>query len=414
MRVGVAVVLTLLVVACGDETGQESDATVTATVAPAPVSTVAASPEEVPTADPEGLTIGDDIETPANMALYVEMGCWQCDGPTSGFMRVHRSAGGEIQERRIEFKYPIKGLAIDATGGQMAVGLCVRSECGHLEFPAPDAQTAIAWSHDGGVTFEVHAPLDGGYSVIGFTRGEVVVQGPYVQGTDAPVFLFPSMNVVTPPSGAAPHPFPVPAEILWMSEDSRAVLTEYGDELFRSSYDVGVVALDAAGRQLAIQGYDEESREYVTRIVSRPSSDVTSVDALFSLREIAQVASAWSSSEFFGNISLQGERRFSPALFDIEEGVVRPLGAPFDSERYSGRNRVAGVLGGRLVMVTGTGDCLRIREAPALEADEVACMADEVLLRDLGEAQEADGVTWVRVIGPGLVEGWASAEFLER
>jgi len=37
-----------------------------------------------------------------------------------------------------------------------------------------------------------------------------------------------------------------------------------------------------------------------------------------------------------------------------------------------------------------------------------------VLLRDTGETRDADGGAWRRVLTPAGVEGWASAQYLER
>jgi NarL family two-component system response regulator LiaR len=57
-----------------------------------------------------------------------------------------------------------------------------------------------------------------------------------------------------------------------------------------------------------------------------------------------------------------------------------------------------------------------LSKLPAESREEAAerCYVDGVLLRDLGDTTEADGVTWLKVATPDGREGWASAEFLER
>ena len=39
-------------------------------------------------------------------------------------------------------------------------------------------------------------------------------------------------------------------------------------------------------------------------------------------------------------------------------------------------------------------ECLPLRPEPSSEAEELDCVADRVLLRDLGQLVETEGVTW--------------------
>jgi hypothetical protein len=55
-----------------------------------------------------------------------------------------------------------------------------------------------------------------------------------------------------------------------------------------------------------------------------------------------------------------------------------------------------------------------VRETATTSAPIVRCFVDGVLLRDLGETAEADGVTWLKVATPDGRKGWASTEFVER
>jgi hypothetical protein len=43
----------------------------------------------------------------------------------------------------------------------------------------------------------------------------------------------------------------------------------------------------------------------------------------------------------------------------------------------------------------------------------ITCLADDVLVGELGQRATADGVDWVYVRTPASMAGWASAEFLK-
>ena len=68
---------------------------------------------------------------------------------------------------------------------------------------------------------------------------------------------------------------------------------------------------------------------------------------------------------------------------------------------------------GPFLQVTGVEGCLPIRAEASPDAGELACMAERVLLTDLGEASELDGSIWHRVRTPLGIEGWADGSWLE-
>ena len=65
-------------------------------------------------------------------------------------------------------------------------------------------------------------------------------------------------------------------------------------------------------------------------------------------------------------------------------------------------------------VVNTDGTCLNIRAEPGSAGQVLACEADGMLLRDLGQTAKADAVMWLRVATPAGVEGWASTQYLER
>lgn len=64
---------------------------------------------------------------------------------------------------------------------------------------------------------------------------------------------------------------------------------------------------------------------------------------------------------------------------------------------------------GASVIVTGTGDCLRVREQPGVQAPEVDCLADGTAVTISSGPLEVDGYEWWKLEGYG---GWAAGNWL--
>jgi hypothetical protein len=64
--------------------------------------------------------------------------------------------------------------------------------------------------------------------------------------------------------------------------------------------------------------------------------------------------------------------------------------------------------------VNTEGTCLNVRAEPGPAGQVLACEAEGVSLRDLGLSVDLEGVTWLRVVTPAGIEGWASMQYLER
>ncbi len=82
-------------------------------------------------------------------------------------------------------------------------------------------------------------------------------------------------------------------------------------------------------------------------------------------------------------------------------------------ERDPGEPAVPGVpwplRAGATVVVTGTGDCLRVRERPGLKAPEVVCLDDGTTVTISSGPVEIDGYEWWELEGWG---GWSAANWL--
>ncbi|MBX7111670.1 MAG: SH3 domain-containing protein [Dehalococcoidia bacterium] len=73
---------------------------------------------------------------------------------------------------------------------------------------------------------------------------------------------------------------------------------------------------------------------------------------------------------------------------------------------------VAALTPGSSATVKADGDCLHIREAPALKAKQLTCLPEGAVVQILDGTQSADGYTW-RKVQSGAIVGWAAEQFLQ-
>jgi len=386
-----------------------------------------------------------EMELPKGVALIIETGCIQCDGPTTGLYRLYRDPSGELRtdalftiealglplrggtrvEAAVDEPY-ITGFALSDDASEIAVGVCTRGYCGGLGFPTPDAQSTLYRSSDGGVTWEEFGVLDGESWVVAITSDGVVVASPSdTEDNPQPKYrLFPSGEPVQPPSGASWWPITLPGgELLWRTEDGR-LLRGDGSEVLALGQGTSVqdIVPDATGQRFAVAWYaDLPSPRNLVGTFSRDGRPT----GAFSLSDSARVGGWLSEALVVGNAGVPSGLlpapepgsyfiNFVPVVFDLEAGEAHPLAGPFHEPPLFGRNYVRLVLQGPFARVVDTGSCLNVRAEPGRTAAVLACAADGVLLRDTGETREVDGATWRRVVTPSGVEGWASSQFLER
>ena len=94
-----------------------------------------------------------------------------------------------------------------------------------------------------------------------------------------------------------------------------------------------------------------------------------------------------------------------------ERGVIEL--PPADVPRAEDGHLFLAVQHGPFLRVVDVADCLPVLADHSLDAEELACAAERVLLTDLGEASEVDGTSWHRVRTPSGIEGWADGRWLE-
>jgi len=368
------------------------------------------------------LQVSEEVELPDNVALIIETGCTQCDGPTTGFARVYRETSGRLRVDTLftahENTYAdpgrfITSFALDSDASGIVVGLCSTPEkCAWLNGAAPDAQTTLLRSLDGGVTWSELGVLEGDHRVVGISERGVVLTGP-LGAPEQRYWLFPTGEPSTPPIHDGWRIFSLPdGRFLWLVDEGRRLVFDNGQELFAAppapdGADVWIdsVRLDPAGQRFAVvwEWVNSPTRnpdKYFLSIVSG-EGDLIEV---FSAEHAIRVGGWLSPTMVVGNVDW-----CCPTLFDLEAGRIRSLRLP-----RSGRDYVQAVVYGPFARVVGTGSCVNVRVGPGVAAGVVACAADGVLLRDTGEAREVDGGAWLRVVTPAGTEGWASAEYLER
>ena len=194
----------------------------------------------------EPLEIGEPAEFPDDVALIVETGCYGCDGPTSGLLRVYRDAAGSFHRDTL-FTVEQLGLGprlvTDASGGRdrtsrhmsmnyalsadasrAVVGVCTRGFCVELgDEPSADAQTTLFRSLDGGATWEQWGTLDGerrSYRHAGTT--DVLLARD--EGGPSRFEMFPGGEAIEPPADADALAWPLAlpeGELLWPANDGR-------------------------------------------------------------------------------------------------------------------------------------------------------------------------------------------------
>src|SRR3990172_2587985 len=152
----VSTFVALLYLACGGGDAAPPSPTSTLAVVPAITPSVPPTEPALPAflqgAEVIQLHIGPEIEFPEDMALIVETGCTQCDGPTTGLTRVYRDPAGTVRtEPLFSFeklslgprtimtdKGPqdvpalITGFAVTPDASEMIVAVCTQGLCPDL------------------------------------------------------------------------------------------------------------------------------------------------------------------------------------------------------------------------------------------------------------------------------------------
>jgi hypothetical protein len=400
------------------------------------------------------LEFGSEMNVPPGVALIVETGCTQCDGPTTGLSRVYLNTQGEAVVEQLftpdkvgmlpqvvqtekgpqQVEPSVTGFATAGDGSDMAVSVCSVGYYCHPGSTEASAEHRIFRSVDGGVTWADFGTLAFGTTLLGFVdsgRFLVVSYPPPATSSVSPTapepayFLYPSLTPIEPPPTAhgPVWPFISPdGGIVWetaggllVRQDGTPFLTNeprgahFQREIFRDP-DYYLVAFAT-----------DQSTTYISLMTPRGEPEVN-----FSIDGYLRLGGMLSRSQVFANATVTDliHRELPspfvgwlPAVIDLEAGTVHPIAGPFlDPPLMNGRNQIIAVQQGPFARVVNTEDtCLNIRAEPS-GGQIIECVSEGVLLRHSGELEFLDSgtpPTWLKVTTPAGVQGWAALAYLD-
>lgn len=439
-----ALAAALLLVACSDRVPPPS--TPTATRSPRPA-TPTASPTPAPDVpdflrgvDIRPLQIDFDADVTNVTGLIIELGCTQCDGPTTGFARVYGTPYSAsrfdvlltpemlpLPPAAPEDQRYVAGFGFAPDGSDLIAGVCVRGYCGGMGSPTSDAEVWLFRSTDGGITWSDFEHLPRPEFVAGWL-GPGSVLTTYIDGGGRQYFTArPSGQTVTPPANA-PNAWPMviaDRNVLWQTDDgllrSDGSIYAWTDQ---SEVSFGKPLVSNRGGLIPLSWTrGTESKYYLAQ--RRPDGSVLRAFSADGWIFPEAWMSPVSNARIFASVPVPTSRYPAPsgrqfvgslpAIIVLGSAAVLPISDPFlNGPFFNGRNHVVAVQQGPLARVEDTGDCLNVRDAPSTSGNILDCLADGVLVRDSADVSQADGMTWAHVTTPAGVEGWVSTEYLER
>ncbi len=344
----------------------------------------------------EELRVSDPIPFPEGLVLFYGLSCVNCDGGPSPLYRIYRRPDGsvlpELVYQTLVDRVPghVYTYALDASRGEIYVGLCVQGSCpdGIISLSSDDARDRVFHSSDGGQTWEETPPLPRSSWFQRVTpAGPIVVtvlEGGNGAGERCWLYLNGPDQPCGPPEPTEPWPDETPIRTL--PDGSRFVHL-----LDAEAGGSGVVALRNPAGEIVrawLVGYMTPWMGWRNPIVWPPV------------------------------VQINGEppdHSPMPAIIDFERDEVHPLPsarATLDPRQFP--SFMAALTAPQIARVKIPGDCLNIRSSASLTAAVLSCPGHGALLRSSGATREADGLTWVAVQAPDGREGWASALYLER
>lgn len=364
---------------------------------------------------------------PVPLSAVIEKGCYQCDGPTSALERVTLDGSGSL---KVEQLFKASSGYISSSylerGSPYYLTVCSRGYCGGVGQISADAQTTVYRSLDGGVSWQPLETVDGHASVAATAAGTTLLnRSTFTNGTTTYRFqVLGTSKFVEVPAGA--EPATVGGKVIgWKLADGKTVQGLDGRTLFTipdlgghpaPAYPVGIDAYLPGGEALISWFHGPDPSKFVRYLGVVKGDRLT---AVFSAPSTLNIGSWLTASVAFGNVVPDESKGapLYPVMVDLATGklTVLELYGSMGGPAYQGeRNRIALVEPGPFLRVTGAGDCLNVRESASTTARALGCYADNVILKDLSQEQQAGGVTWRRVETPAGEAGWASAQYLAK
>jgi len=385
-------------------------------------------------------------QLPQGVALFVEKGCWGCEGYSTGLERVYRDAAGTVHTDTV-FSGAFLSVSFSADAFEAYATVCI-DVCGPLGPPATGSRTTIYHSVDGGITWTAEGTVDGIANVL--LDGSHWVLYQYIfNGGDSVTYRFseyPGGTAIVPPAGTGPGLaipgsqmlFADPTYAHYLNPDGSPFLGglpgQLGDEL-DVNYGLTPVARLGSG-DVAVRWQHPIDRSVGPSSV--PRIGIVQNSTLMDVIEPARVGPNVDIGVLLGDGRIFGNADLAridvprakavtpndvvaphlPVLIDLVAGEVTPLllyGDYLFDGAYAGRNIVVAAQLGPFARVNTGGDCLNVRRSTSTSSPTVGCFKDGILLRWLGGNDlTAEGISWVQVMTPDGNRGWASAEFLQR
>jgi hypothetical protein len=332
----------------------------------------------------------------------------------------------------------ILNLVAAEDGSDIVVAICTGGYCGGLGWATADAETTLFQSTDGGARWRRWATLSGGYSPVTMWARCCVMLADNADpaGRMGPAFmLFPGQEPVELPQGGPAWPaFPFNGKMIWMTEDGTLV-DSVGNVFITAADDVRAIrpypngAYDPGSRRLAVDlSVDDPSGDDSDYYLGM-FDEFGNLQGVFSLGglETFVLSDLWVGEDLLlANVEFHpkllpevdpGHYGTIPSILDLKRRLILPIPHPFIDKAFplpNPRNKIVATMRGPFARVVTSGSCLNVRVKPDQASLSLTCAADRVLLRDTGELVEGyGGDSWLRVVTPGGVAGWAAARFLE-
>ena len=342
---------------------------------------------------------------------------------SSELLRIYKQSGDLVVREVLFSDADIEGsifkYAATPDASTIVVNICIDGSCTSSYGPA-DGRTTFYQSRDGGVTWEHLVSFDNPWNIetllpSGSDETRLLLRN----ANSFDYMLWPGGLSITPPDPPEGHDIlgvvllsdgritwgmnnntsSLPIFLAGGGEDlTELVLEQLTPECPSCSmasrwsslgrwyfYGGGTVALEISDG-LYIRGWD---------------------DAEYSPEQLRGAAAASFTEEDVG------DKAYWPTLRNLQTGEERPIKLPADVLTLGNTLLPLTIQSGPFLRVASVGDgCLPIVAEPSPDAEELACAAERVLLQDLGESAEVNGLTLHKVRTPAGIEGWANDRYL--
>jgi hypothetical protein len=395
------------------------------------------------------MTLGEPYRIQGGELWYFKYLCDACGpGPLPSLYRAYRNAAGELVIDDLKARVDPLGLGVVVAftanwqSGDVWIATCAPG-CGPTDGSGgfPGYEETVYRSRDGGITWTRDGSLPPQTGFVGIAGG--LVTSTWSPDHQSQRFrYYPDGPDLEPPRSVSEQVYPValnPSTLIWANANGN-YYDGAGTRLFGPLFDGfrPQVAVADPQYQHTYLTWVENGGRY--NWLEQPYySYVGHVDRDGQMRDLYGLPgdTMWITGELprTGDAppGLFGRFRFGTSvdyLRDVSFGGVLDLAngqvhrfAELDSARPPGSFVYMEDLVSTppaegsaprtgFLRVSGAETCLNIRRDPALSASVLACLADDVLVADLGQTQDAGGTTWTLVRTPGGQSGWASRQYL--